>query len=125
MARNLRLQTRWILESNCGENSAEFRRIRPSDIPLYQCLGEGTIKKSIDFNGSTENIELLLQMVISVNQPSLLRSSGLIADLPVGQRALWKPVASGQLDKQENLTQRPLAEMQVNEERQGNLYNQS
>ena len=32
-------------------------------------------KKSIHFNGSTKNIELLLQMVISVNQLSILRSS--------------------------------------------------
>ena len=40
VARNLRWQTRWILESNCRENAAELRRIRSSDIPLHQCLGE-------------------------------------------------------------------------------------
>ena len=45
----------------------------------------------------------------------------LIADSPVGQRAPGKSVASGQLDKQEILTQLPLAELQANEERQGNL----
>ena len=45
VVRNLRVQTRWILESNCREHAAEFRRIRSSDIPLYQCLGERTIKK--------------------------------------------------------------------------------
>ena len=33
----------------------------------------------------------------------------------------WKPAASGQLDKQEILTQPPLAEVQANEERHGNL----
>ena len=79
-------------------------------------------KTSIHFNGSTRNIELLLQMVISVNQLSLY---GVVADmieeLPVGQRALGKPAASGQLDKQEILSQPPLAEVQANEERQGNL----
>ena len=126
MVRNLRLQTRWILESKCGANAAEFYRVGPSDIPLLKCLGERTIKKqkrggkrSIHFNGRTQNIELFLQMVISVNQ---LRLYGAVADMieesPVGQRAVGNPVASCQLDKQEILTQLPLAEMQVNEERQ-------
>ena len=45
----------------------------------------------------------------------------MIEELPVGQRAPGKPAASGQLDKQEILTQPSLAEVQVNEERQGNL----
>ena len=45
----------------------------------------------------------------------------MIAELPVGQRAPGKPVASGQLDKQEILAQPPLAGLQANEERQGNL----
>ena len=45
------------------------------------------------------DIELLLQMVISVNQLSI---HGAVADmnekLPVGQRAVGKPKAPGQLD---------------------------
>ena len=45
----------------------------------------------------------------------------MIEELPVGQRALGKPAASSQLDKQEILTQLPFAEVQANEERQGNL----
>ena len=127
MAQNSRWQTR-ILESNGGENAAEFRRIRSSDIPLHQSLERGQLrskeggKTTIHFNGSTENIELLLQMVISVNQLSLYRAvADMIAELPVGRRAPGKPVASGQLVKQEILTQPPLAELQANEERQGNL----
>ena len=61
-------------------------------------------------------------MVISVNQLSLYGAvADMIAELPVGQRAPKKPVASGQLDKQEIITQPPLAELQANEERQGNL----
>ena len=40
VVRNLRLQTRWILESNCRENAAEFRRNRSSYIPWHQCIGE-------------------------------------------------------------------------------------
>ena len=79
-------------------------------------------KTSIHFNGSTQNIELLLQMVISVSQLSLYGAvADMIEELPVGQRAPSKPAASGQLDKQEILTQLPLAEVQANEERQGNL----
>ena len=79
-------------------------------------------KKSIHFNGSTRNIELLLQMVISVNQLSIYGAAAdMIEELPVGQRAVEKPKARGQLDKVEILTQPPLGEMQANEERQGNL----
>ena len=79
-------------------------------------------KTSVHFNGSTENIELLLQMVMSVNQLSLYGPvADIVAELPVGQRAPGKPVASAQLDEQETLTQPPLAELQADEERQGNL----
>ena len=45
VVRNLRVQTRWILESNCGEKAAEFSRIRSSDVPLCQSLGGKTIMK--------------------------------------------------------------------------------
>ena len=45
----------------------------------------------------------------------------MIAELPVDQRVPEKPVASGQLDKQEIITRPPFAELQANEERQGNL----
>ena len=77
-------------------------------------------KTSIHFNGSTENIELLLQMVISVNQVSLYGAvADMIEELSVGRRALGKLVASGQLDKQEILAEP--AETQANEERQGDL----
>ena len=61
-------------------------------------------------------------MVISVNQLSLYGAvADMIAELPVNQRAPGKPGASGQLEKQEILTQSPLAELQANEERHGNL----
>ena len=82
---------------------------------------KGSGKKSIHFNGSTRNIELLLQIVISVNQLSICRAvADMIEELPVAQRAVGKPKAPGQLDKVEILTQPPLAETQANEERQGN-----
>ena len=78
-------------------------------------------KKSIHFNASTQNIELLLQMVISVNQLSIYGAAAeMIEELPVDQRAPEKPAASDQME-QENLAQLHLTEMQANEERQGNL----
>ena len=65
-------------------------------------------------------------MVISVNQLSLNGAvADMIAALPVGRRAPGKLVASGQLDKQEILTQPLLAELQANEERQGNLLQEN
>ena len=98
-------------------------------IPWDQCLGERRIKKqrkwkdvnTLQWQG-TINIELLLQMVISVNQLSIYGAvADMIEELPVGQRYVEKPKAPDQLDKVEILTQLPLAETQANEERQGNL----
>ena len=102
--------------------------------PIFRCtspLERGQLrsneggKATIHFNGSTENIELLLRMVISVHQLSLCGAADRIAESPVGQRGQRKAVASGQLDKQEILTQPPLAELQANEERQGNLLQEN
>ena len=45
----------------------------------------------------------------------------MIEEVPVGQRAVVKPKAPGQLDKEEILTQPLVAELQANEERQENL----
>ena len=61
-------------------------------------------------------------MVIYVNQLGIYGAvADMIEELPVGQRAVGKPKAPSQLDKVEILTQSPLAEMQADEERQGNL----
>ena len=60
-------------------------------------------------------------MVISVNQLSLhAAEADLIKELPVDQRAQGKLVALDQME-QEMFTQHPLAEVQADEERQGNL----
>ena len=83
---------------------------------------KGGGEKSIHFNGSTQNIELLLQMVISVNQLTIYGAvAGMIEELPVVQKAPGNTAAPGQLDKEEILTQPPSAEVQASEERQGNL----
>ena len=56
-------------------------------------------------------------MVISVNQLSIYGAvADMIEELLVGQRAVGKAIASGQLDKVKIVTQPPLAEMQANEE---------
>ena len=66
-----------------------------------------------------KNIELLLQMVISVNQLSIYGAAvDMIEEKPVGQRTVEKPKAPGQLEKVEIITKTPLAELQANEERQ-------
>ena len=65
-------------------------------------------------------------MVISVNQLSIHGAvADMIEELPVGQKAPGKPAAPGQLDKQEIIAQPPLAGMQANEERQGNLLQEN
>ena len=87
-----------------------------------QLRSQGGGKATIHFKASDENVQLLLKIVMSISQFSLYGTvADMIKELPVGQRAPGKPVASGQLDKQEILTQLPLAELQANEERQGNL----
>ena len=80
---------------------------------------KGSGKKSIHFNGSTQNIELLLQIVISVNQLSLYGAvADLTKELPDDQRAPGKHVALDQME-QEIITQPPFAEVQADDERQG------
>ena len=91
------------------KNAAEFQRFRchvPAFLKRVQLRSKEGGGTTIHFNGGTENIKLLLQMVMPVNQLSLCGAAAdMIAELPVGQRAPGKPVASGQLDKQEILTQ--------------------
>ena len=67
-------------------------------------------KTTIHLNGSMENIELLLEMVISVNQLSLYGAvPDSIQELPDDQRAPVKLVAKDQMEQQV-LIQAPLAE---------------
>ena len=107
-----------MLQNFGGAGHLVFRRTSALERREFRSKGGG--RTTSHFNGSTENIELLLHKVISVNQLSLYVAD-IIEELPVGHRALGEPVASGQLVKQEILTQPPLAELQANEERQGNL----
>ena len=74
-------------------------------------------KKTIHFNGSDENIELLLRTFISANQLSVY---GAVADmcneLSEDLRALVKPKAPDYLDKTEIPTGPSNAETQANEQ---------
>ena len=117
---DLGIELRKMLHNFEGSGHPIFRCTSPVERGQLRSKQGG--KTTIHFNGSTENIELLLQMVISVNQLSLYGAlADMIAQLTIGQRAPEKPGASGELHKQEILTQPPLAELQANEERQGNL----
>ena len=59
--------------------------------------GHGT--KSIHFNGSEENIELLLRMIISANQLSIYGPvAHLRNEVPKYLGASWKPAAPGHLE---------------------------
>ena len=83
---------------------------------------KGGGKKSINFNGSNENIELLLRTVISSNQLSIY---GAVADLcneaPEDFRALGKPAALDHLEKMEILTGLSMGENSTSAQQRGNL----
>ena len=74
-----------------------LQNFKDSGHPIFRCtspLERGELrskdsgKKSVHYNGSTQNIELLLQMVISVNQLSIYGAAAdMIEELPVGQKA--------------------------------------
>ena len=89
-----------------------------SDNPMFRCssaLEKGElrckrwVKTSIHLNVSTQNIQVLFQIVITVNQLSIHGAVAyIIEELPGGQKAPWKPAAPSQLEKQEILTQDPM-----------------
>ena len=84
------------LGQNCRKNFAEFRRKQSSSFRGTR----GALRSKENFNGSTQNIELHLHMVISVNQLSIYGAvADMIEELPVGQSAVENPKAPGQLDK--------------------------
>ena len=98
--------------------------------PIFRCasaLERGPLRSkeggntTFHFTASVENVRLLLNMVMSVNQLSLYGAvADMIAELPDDQRTAGLPVALDQME-QEILTRPPIAEVQANDERQGNL----
>ena len=79
-------------------------------------------KKSIYFNGSNENIELLLRTVISANQLSIFGAIAYKCDeVPKRIRAPEKPAASKHLEKVEIPTVFSKAENSTNERQWRNV----
>ena len=79
-------------------------------------------KKSIHFNGSEENIELILRTVISVNQLSIYGAvADLCKELSKDSRVSRKPAANGYLETMEIPTELPIADPHTDAELQGNL----
>ena len=123
-------EKKWYGTFDC-KTERMLQNFAGSGHPIFRCtsgLERGELRSkgggmtSIHFSGSAQNIELLLQMVLSVNQLSIHGAvADVIEELPVGLKAPKKPAAPGQLDKVEILAQIPLAEVQANGERQGNL----
>ena len=71
--------------------------------------------KSIHFNGSHENNELLLRTVISANQLSIYGATADLCDeVPKGIRAPGKPAAPDHLEKVEIPTDLSVAENSTN-----------
>ena len=111
-----------MLLSCAGSDHLVFRGTIALERERRELRSKESGMKSTHFNGSNQNIELLLQTVISVNQLSIYGAvADMIEELPVGQRPVEKPIAPSQQDKVEIITQPPLAETQANEERQGKL----
>ena len=96
-----------------GSGQPTFRASNAFERGELRSKGGG--KKSIHFNGSHENIDLLLRTVISENQLSVY---GAIADLcnevPKGLSALVKPAAPDHLEKMETPTDHSIAETHTN-----------
>ena len=123
-------EKKWYGTFDC-KTERMLQNFAGSGHPIFRCasgLERGELRSkgggmtSIHFSGSAQNIELLLQMVLSVNQLSIHGAvADVIEELPVGLKPPEKPAAPGQLDKVEILTQIPLAEVQANGERQRNL----
>ena len=109
---------------------AMLQNFKDSGHPMFRCTSalerrqlrsKAGGRTTRHFTASDENVQLLLKMVTSVNQLSLYGAEAdLIKELPDDQRAPGKPVAIYHTE-QEILTQSLLAEVQANDERQGNL----
>ena len=101
-----------------------------SDHPVFRCTSalergevrsKGGGKTSIHFNGSTQKHWVASpDGRLRQSAQSLRSSAGYDWRITSWSEISRKPAASGQLNKQEILTQPPLAEVQANEERQGN-----
>ena len=84
---------------------------------------KGHDKKSIHFNGSDENIELLLRTVISANQLSVYGAiADLCRELSEDSRASEKPEAHDHMETMDIPTEPSIADPHTDEKRQGETW---
>ena len=110
---------------------AEDMNFSECDHPIYRASNafergelrsKGGGKKSKHFNGSGENIELLLRMVISANQLSDYGATAhLCNESPKDLRAPGKPAAPDHLETMEIPTRFSAEATQTNAQQQGDL----
>ena len=79
-------------------------------------------KKSVHFNGSEENIELILRTIISVHQLSIYGAvADLCKELSTASEVAGKPAANEDVETTEIPTELPIADPHTNAKLQGNL----
>ena len=116
----LGFEKKWYGTYGCKPNGSWNRtaekmlqNFEGSGPPIFHCASalerrikkQKNGKKSILDHGSTQNIELLLQIVISVNQLGVHGAAAtMIEELPFCQKVPGKPGAPGQLEKHGILT---------------------
>ena len=97
-----------------------------SDFERGELRSKEGVKKTFHFNGSDENIELLLRTFISWNQLSVYGGvSEKCNELSEDLKALVKPKAPDYLDKTEIPTGPSNAETQANEQQRRNLLHEN
>ena len=82
---------------------------------------KGGGKKSIQFNGSEENTELILRTIISANHLSVYAAADLCRELSKDSKVAGKLAADEDLESMEMPTEPPIADPHTNAELQGNL----
>ena len=113
-----------IMESICKRNDGRFLSMRSSNISCLQCLWERRITKQKrrqevkHFNGSHDNIELLLRTVISANHISIYWT---MDEVPKDLRVPGKLAARDHLEKMEFPTDLSIAENSTNAQQRWNL----
>ena len=119
VVRNLHWQTRRVLASGhpVVRASSAFER--------GELKSKGGGKKSIHFNGSGENVELLLRTAISANQLSVYGAvADLCRELSKDTTASGKPQAHDPLETMKMPIEPPTADPRTDEQRRGNLLQQ-
>ena len=96
--------------------------VPPAPLKRGELRSKAKGKKSIHFNGSEENIELILHTIISVNQLSVYGAvADLCKELSNDSEVAGKPAANEDLEPMEIPTELPTADPHTNARLEGNL----